>query len=90
MKTLVSLSDDLQAELSAVASRFFGERDCKELCKDLAARIGDQFPNKAIEVVHIEHAPDLRVPLIRLLVIVDGNWDQGLMFTKPPAEKPAP
>lgn len=87
-KVKIAISEALQAELADMAAPYLGVEECGELAKALAERLREEFPNHAIDVAHIANRPDLFVPLIRMLVIVDGEWDAGMMFTKPP--EPAP
>jgi hypothetical protein len=86
MKYLVRIPDALKAELAEAAPPFFGAEDCDALCEIVRSKLARAFPRKTIGVAHVRHEPDLRVPLIRLAVVVDGELDQGLMFRRPPAE----
>jgi hypothetical protein len=51
--------------------------------QDIRVELARQNPDHKIEVIHIRNQPDLAVPMIRALVVVDGEMDQGIIITRP-------
>ncbi len=81
--TLIKIDRATQEELAALAVPFLGKRDCANLMRQIGDLLRERFPDRTISVGHVEHEPDLMVPRIRVAVVVDGEFDQGLVFTRP-------
>jgi len=82
-KRLIKIAPATLDAMKALAEPFLGVADCGPLMKALGSLLAAAHPQHKIECLHVTHAPDLAAPLIRVVVVVDGTWDQGLFFTRP-------
>lgn len=70
-----------RTRIGIAAIPFFGKADCKNLMSEIAEILAVDNPQLRVECVHIEHAPDLALPQIRVAIIVDDDLQSGLFLT---------
>jgi len=85
MKYLIKIDGGTKAEIEKLAGEYFGVKDCSPLAAKVRTLLAPKFPKNSIGVHHVYNEPDLRVPMIRLLIVVDDEMDQGLLITRPKA-----
>lgn len=82
-KYLIEIDAATKLLIERSASEYFGKPNCGPLAKAVQDILQAQYPKRVVVVAHVVHEPDIWVPQIRLLVVVDGEMDQGLIVTKP-------
>lgn len=83
-KPLVPIGATTLLRFQEWAAPFLGKDDCDDLVRRIRVHLQGEHPRRKIEVQHIEDKDDWLVPRIRVLIIVDGKWDNGLIFTRAP------
>ena len=66
------------------AAPYLGQDDCDDLIRRIRVHLQRAHPGRKIDVQHIADKDDWLVPRIRVLIIVDDQWDNGLIFTRAP------
>lgn len=80
--TLIVIDSETRQTIARLAEPYMGKAECLPLMGQIGSLLTGLNPRRSVKAAHIEHEPDLWVPQIRVLVVVDGEWDQGIVIRR--------
>lgn len=83
-KPSIPISPTALLQFQAWAAPYLGRDDCDDLIRRIRVHLQRENPGRKVDVQHIADKDDWLVPRIRVLIIVDDEWDNGLIFTRAP------